>query len=196
MMIRKRLCMMLILLILGGCAGPLRSTNGKLLPPPDAQDNWNEKMCWQFVSPFGRGLAIGGIVSGSFLFTGVGGAVDMASTNNICKMTLNEMLPYAYAKLFTKTENTLIIERTDSHFAPMPSPRIDMEKYYVLADGTMGVRVTLSERLRESNTERAWVVINEVRLEGQNVIMVRENIGEEDALGKHRKWVFEKAGIK
>lgn len=40
------------------------------------------------------------------------------------------------------------------------------------------------------------MVINEVRLEGQNVVMVRENIGGEDALGKHRKWVFEKAGIK
>jgi len=195
-MIRKAMLLLLMFWLIGGCAAPMKSVNGKLEPPPNAQDNWNEKMCWQFVSPIGRGLAIGGIVSGSFLFTGMGGAVDMANTNNICGLTLNEMLPYGYAKLFSKTENELIIERTDSNFAPLPSPRINMDRHYVLPDGTMGVRLSLHERLRENNTERSWEVINEVKLRGQEVLMIKENVSEEEALRKHRKWVFEKAGIK
>jgi len=189
---KKSICVFLSLLLIG-CAAPIQSINGKLETPPGVQDNWNDKMCWQFVSPISRGVAIGGIVSGSALITAAGGAVDMANTNNICDLTPNEMLPYAYLKLFAKTENSLIVERTDASFAPMNSPRFDISRYYVLPDGTMGVKLVLWERLKSNNTDRCFEVCNEVKITDNKVVMVKENVSDEEALGKHRRWLTEKS---
>ncbi|MGE5855693.1 MAG: hypothetical protein ACM34C_03935, partial [Syntrophaceae bacterium] len=133
-------------------------------------------------------------VSGSALFTLAGGAVDMANTNNICDLTPNEMLPYAYLKLSTKTENSLIVERTDASYVPMSSPRFDLSRYYVLSDGTIGVKLVLWERLRSNNTERCFEVCNEVKIVDNKAVMVKENVGEEESLGKHRRWISQMAG--
>jgi len=191
---RRRICLCLCLVFIGCASAPIQSVNGKLQIPPDIQDNWNEKMCWQFASPIGRGVAIGGIVSGSALFTLAGGAVDMANTNNICDLTPNEMLPFAYLKLSTKTENSLIVERTDASYVPMNSPRFDVSRYYVLPDGTIGVKLVVWERLRSNNTERCFEVCNEVKIVDNKVVMVKENVGEEESLSKHRRWITQMAG--
>jgi hypothetical protein len=185
---KKWICAYLCLVFIG-CAAPIQSVNGTLQVPPDVQDNWNEKMCWQFASPIGRGAAIGGIISGGALFAVAGGALDMVNTNNICNLTPNEMLSLAYLKLSTKTENTLIVERTDASFVPMPSPRFDVSRYYVLPDGTLGVKLILWERLKSNNTERCFEVCNEVRIVDNKAIMVKENVGEEESLNKHRRWL-------
>lgn len=189
---RKLVCACLCLVLIG-CAAPIKSVNGKLEVPPDIQDNWSEKMCWQFASPIGRGAAIGGIVSGAALFAAAGGLIDMANTNNLCDLTPYEIVPYAYLKLSTKTENRLIVERTNASFVPLPSPRYDLSRYYVLHDGTMGVQLVLWERLRSNNTERSFEVCNEVKIVDNKVVMVKENVGDEEALAKHRRWISEMA---
>lgn len=189
---RKLICACMCLFLIG-CASPIKSVNGKLEVPADIQDNWNEKMCWQFVSPLGRTGAVGGLVTGSALLMAVGMAADMANTNNLCDLTPHEVVPYAYLKLFTKTENRLIVERTNASFVPMPSPRFELSRYYVLSDGTMGVQFVLWERLRSNNTERGFEVCNEVKIADNRVVMVKENVGDEEALAKHRRWISEMA---
>ncbi len=184
----KKMALLLLCLFLVGCTGTLHSINGRFQPPPDVQDNWDEKMCWQFVSPLSRGASVGGLVTGSGLMVLAGMTLDVTSTKNLCDLTLNEMLSIGYLKLFSQTENSLIVERTDISYVPMPSPRLYFSKYYLLGD-IMGVHVTVWERVRENNTERGYEIYNELQVQFNNLKLVKENVSEEEALTKHRRWI-------